>query len=227
MNNLPDYSWLRAVVFDFDGTLVSAPYKDFSKMHARAREALLPFVDIPHALTGPVLEDIERLCSGLEPQTAGMAKNAAMRAIEEVEIETASLCQVFPFVLPMLAFLKARDIAVGIITRNCKGAVLTAFPDVEEHFGCILTREDVKKVKPHPSHLLTALKILGCSPEACLMVGDHPMDIQTGKQAGSRTAGVTGEGTHALRLAEEEPDFLAQDAGEVMQIIFEKGFEAI
>jgi phosphoglycolate phosphatase len=49
------------------------------------------------------------------------------------------------------------------------------------------------------------------------MVGDHPTDIQVGKKAGARTAGVgTGEGTRE-RLARESPDFLAADAGELMR----------
>jgi Predicted phosphatases len=214
-------SRLRAVVFDFDGTLVSRPYKDFTIMHTRAREALLPFApDLPPKLTGPILEDIDRICGGLEPDAAFRARQAAMRAIEGVEVETASLCEVFPFVLPMLAFLKTRGIAVGIITRNCPTAVFTAFPSVREHFPCLLTREDVDKVKPHPSHLLRALAMLGCEPGSSLMVGDHSMDIRTGKAAGTYTAGVTGEGDNALRLAEEEPDFLAEDAGEVVRMLF-------
>lgn len=213
-------SLLRAGVFDFDGTLVSAPFKDFSRMHARAREALLPYADIPHKLEGPVLEDIERICAGMDQSTAALARRAALRAIEEVEVETAALCEVFPFVMPMLEDLKSRGVATAIITRNCPRAVFTAFPDASRHFRCILTREDVDRVKPHPAHLLQALAILDCRPENALMVGDHPMDVQTGKRAGTYTAGVTGEGEQALRLAEEQPDILAENAGEVMRIVF-------
>lgn len=215
---------IRAVVFDFDGTLVSAPYKDFSKMHARAREALLPYAHIPEEFTGPTLEDVERVCSTLDAQTARLARNAAMRAIEEVEVETARLCELFPFVPDMLAALKERGVAVGVITRNCSAAVLTAYPGVREHFGCVLTREDAAHVKPHPGHLLQALDLLGGKPEQSLMIGDHPMDIITGKRAGTYTAGVVGDGSTALRLAEEEPDFIARDAGEVIRMIFGKVF---
>lgn len=217
-------SRLRAAVFDFDGTLVSAPHKDFSLMRARAAEALRPFVSEPPELEGPVLENIERICADMSADKAAEASGAALRAIEEVEVETARLCVVFPFVLPMLASLKARGIAVGIITRNCPRALRTAFPDLRRHFACVLTREDVERVKPHPGHLLQALGILGCEPGRAIMIGDHPMDIRTGKSAGSYTAGVTGEGDLALRLAEEEPDFLAEDAGEVMRMIFGKDF---
>ena len=220
MRPIFDSSQLRAVIFDFDGTLVSSPYTDFKIMHSRAREALLPFVHIPQALEGPILEDISRICAGMDAETAERARKAAMRAIEEVEVETALLSQVFPFVKDMVKYLEGRGIAVGIITRNCKAALYTAFPDVGAYFPCILTREDVEKVKPHPEHLFDALGILGVQAENALMIGDHPMDIITGKRAGAFTAGVTGDGAQALKLAEEEPDFLAEDAGEVIRMIY-------
>jgi histidinol phosphatase-like enzyme len=38
-----------------------------------------------------------------------------------------------------------------------------------------------RRVKPHPEHLLTALKLLDVPPERAIMVGDHPMDITLGK----------------------------------------------
>lgn len=216
---------LRAVVFDFDGTLVSAPPGCFIKMRAETREALLPFVDISAAaLEGPILENLDRICAGLSPQDAHLAKNAAMKAIEDVEVETALLCAVFPFSRPMLAALRERGMRLAVITRNCPRAVSAAFPDIREYVDCILTREDVPNVKPHPDHLLRALEILKVEPACCLMVGDHPMDIQTGKRAGTRTAGVAGGGTSLDRLEKELPDILAVDAAEVMRKAFGKAF---
>lgn len=208
---------LQAIVFDFDGTLVTSPYPDFSEMHRRAREALQAFTPVPQKLEGPVLEDIERICSGLDEKTASAARNAALLAIEEVEVHTARQCVIFPFVGPMLRALKKQNIKAAIITRNCPAAVFTAFPDAGEHFECILTRNDVARVKPHPEHLLRALGVLGCEAGRSLMVGDHPMDIITGKRAGAFTAGVASGGSPSERLAEEAPDFITGDAGELMK----------
>ena len=207
---------LRAIVFDFDGTLATTPL-DFGHMHQRARDAMAGYIPVPEILEGPVLEDIERLCADREPELAARARAAAMRAIEEVEVETARKARLFPFVRPMLEALQSRNIAPAIISRNCPAAIFTVFPDAREHFRCVLTREDVEKVKPDPGHLLKALQIIGCGPETGLMVGDHPMDIRTGKRAGTLTAGVASGGTGMGALAGERPDYLAGDAGELMR----------
>jgi phosphoglycolate phosphatase len=48
----------------------------------------------------------------------------------------------------------------------------------------------VKHVKPHPEHLGKILQILGSNAQNSLMVGDHPLDIEAGRAAGTLTAGV-------------------------------------
>lgn len=163
------------------------------------------------------MEELERVASLLPPEEAAAARRAAFAAIEAVELEAASRSSLFPFVRPMLAALRRKEIAIGIITRNFPAAVFTVFPDLPAYSPCVLTREDVVRVKPHPEHLERAFQRLGVSPGTVLMVGDHPSDIQAGKRTGARTAGVgTGEGSRES-LARERPDFLAADAGELMR----------
>ena len=119
----------------------------------------------------------------------------------------------------MLAALRGRNIASAVITRNILPSIRMVFPDVEEHCVCILTRDDVDNVKPHPEHLRRALDIIGCEPSQALMVGDHPMDIQVGKSVGALTAGVAGGHIPLERLAMENPTWLADDVGQLMQRI--------
>jgi phosphoglycolate phosphatase len=216
MNNAYDFSRIKGYVFDFDGTLSDTPL-DFTTMHERAREAMRPFAPIPDTFEGPVLEDIARVCAALPPAVAAEARAAAMRVIEEVEVETARRCRLFPFTRPVLAALKTRGLPAGVITRNCAAAVFTVFPDLRDHVVCVLTREDVTRPKPYPDHLLQALDLMGVAPAEALMTGDHPMDLLTGKNAGSLTAGVASGGTSLERLAAEGPDFLAADLGELMR----------
>ena len=206
---------LAAALFDFDGTL-AVPTLDFALMR-KTLEALVPFAREPFRPEAMIVEELDRVASLLPPREAEAARRAAFAAIEAVEMEAAARSSLFPFVRPILAALREKKIAVGIITRNFPSAVFTVFPDLRAHASCILTREDVARVKPHPDHLEAAFLRLGVSPETALMVGDHPTDIQAGKKTGARTAGVgTGEGSRE-RLARELPDFLAADAGELMR----------
>ncbi|MCK9365277.1 MAG: HAD-IA family hydrolase [Syntrophales bacterium] len=90
----------------------------------------------------------------------------------------------------LLAELKKPSIKTEIITRDCRAAVLQVFPDIELYADATLTREDSQNVKPHPGHLQKALGILGVSEKEAAMIGDHPTDIMTARQAGSCAVGV-------------------------------------
>ncbi len=90
----------------------------------------------------------------------------------------------------MLSSLKERGIAVGIATRNCRDAVLESFPDIQSFCDTLVTRESTRRVKPDPEQILIALRALHVDASLSAMVGDHPMDIEAGRRAGSFTVGV-------------------------------------
>ena len=206
---------IRAVLFDFDGTLADSPI-DFMAMRKRAAEAVAPLTRHCLRTDRPLMEALEELYAQMDAETAGLARGKAMRAVVDVEIEAARRARLFPFALPLLDALRGRGIATGVVTRNCPEAIFTVCPGLRDHVGCVLTRYDVSHVKPHPQHIGSALSALGCSGSECLMVGDHPMDIEAGKRAGTLTAGVCSGDIPRERLAEARPDWLARDAGQLM-----------
>ena len=141
-----------------------------------------------------------------------------------MELDAARLGKVFPYSRRVLAGLARRRVASGIITRNSTAAVLKVFPEIRDCCDVFLPREDAPALKPDPAHLLAALSRLGVEPERALMVGDHPLDIETGQRAGSRTAAVA-TGRLALDdLAEESPDFLAKDAEQLIRLLDSEGW---
>ena len=107
-----------------------------------------------------------------------------------MEMEAANKGSLFPFTRSILTDLLQRNIKIAIITRNCERAVRLVFPDLDRFCGGFLAREHVPRIKPDPDHLLRALRQVEATPEAALMVGDHPIDIKTGQDAGVMTAGV-------------------------------------
>jgi phosphoglycolate phosphatase len=153
-----------------------------------------------------------------------LPKEAALAARELVEqnlvnfeIAAAQKSSLFPFARPILACLKRKKIKTAIITRNCRASIAAVFPDYAAYCAILLTRNDVARVKPHPDHLLSAFPVLNVKPEEALMVGDHPMDIEAGKNAGCKSAALLcGEGKLA-DLLRAEPDYLARDVRELMR----------
>ncbi|GKT29415.1 putative multi-domain containing protein, partial [Aduncisulcus paluster] len=151
---------IEAIIFDFDGTLAELTI-DFDEMKKR-------------------LKALGTDCLAEEDPELGKEFHTRCRfLIISMEVEAARNGKLFPFTCDMLNGLRNSGIKTGIITRNTAAAVRELVPEINKLSGCFLSREDVQNVKPHPEHLFKALEVIGVSPENTLMVGDHPMDIET------------------------------------------------
>lgn len=57
-------------------------------------------------------------------------------------------------------------------------------------FHAVITRDDVRRLKPHPSPVSKAAEKLGVPPTQCVMVGDTEVDVRSAKAAGALSVGV-------------------------------------
>jgi phosphoglycolate phosphatase len=204
---------LRTVVFDFDGTLAEFRL-DFGLMKQRLAGLASHYLGSVPVPDRPVLEWLEHLegeIRCLEVAKSNEFHSRAHRVIIEMELEAAREGVLFPFTRGLLVRLQQQGIHTAIITRNCAAAVQSVFPDMDRYCTCFLARDHVVRVKPHPEHLRKALERLGTSPEHSLMVGDHPLDVQTGKRAGTLTAGVASGSASWSELTLSGADWVASD----------------
>jgi phosphoglycolate phosphatase len=206
-------SWknLQAIVFDFDGTLATCPY-DFGRM----RESVLCVAQsygIDHAALGTdagLLESIEcgaQLLAADSAQSQQFRKEA-LASLSALEYEAAAYTRLLPGTMTALERLRSVGYRLGIITRNSAAAVARIIGDTILPVETILSREDVQRPKPHPEHVERMLSLLESMPNRSLMVGDHPMDVETGKAAGMYTAAVLTGQTDELTLRAAQPDLL-------------------
>lgn len=210
---------IKAVVFDFDGTLAKLNI-DFSLMREAVLELTAGYnVSIEGLNKLFVLEMIEagsELISINNPGNEADYTQRANRLISTIEIEAAKRGELVEGVRQMLADLNVRNIKVGVVTRNCQEAVREIFPDIESFCKAVITREFASNVKPHPEHLIIALQKLDSAPEHSVMVGDHPMDIIVGKKIGVYTVGVLTGYSGADVLREAGADLIIDSAAEIM-----------
>ncbi|NJB69016.1 phosphoglycolate phosphatase [Desulfobaculum xiamenense] len=217
---------IRCVIFDFDGTLARTSI-DFGKMKddiTRIVRGFLP--DHPAPGTTPALEWAHdaamRLDAGDSP-LGELLRTCVAAAIRHIEMDAASRGEPFAFTRPMLSQLRGRGVGVAIITRNCTEAVETVLPDARSLADVLLSRDDVRNVKPHPEHALAAMAALGALPAHTIVVGDHPLDIETGQRAGTATAGVlTGNASREQFLA-CGADLIANDAAALIETLARDG----
>lgn len=216
------WSNLRAVVFDFDGTLAHTCI-DFGLMRERTIEVIKQWgvweegLDQGRYVLELVQVGAERLAA--DPARAAGFRLAAMEAIEGVEMASCADAGLFAGVSPAVAQLRESGLAIGVITRNCRRAVEPILRRSGLAYDALLTRDDVARVKPDPGHLLGCLELLGVQPGEALLVGDHPTDMQCGRAAGSYTCGVLTDTTEAPALQDAGADLVMPDVAAVVDAV--------
>ena len=81
----------------------------------------------------------------------------------------------------------ARSYRLAIVTtrgRRDAEAFLTQH-DLAPLFDLVVTRENTRRLKPHPEPILFAARGLGIPPHRCVMVGDTAVDVRSARSAGA------------------------------------------
>jgi HAD superfamily hydrolase (TIGR01549 family) len=116
-------------------------------------------------------------------------------------------------------FLDLNEIPFVIATTSSRSEVddrLSLFPTFYEKLkGKIITRSDVKNLKPDPESLLKASSLMNLNPNKVVMVGDMHSDIIMGKRTNSVTIGVLTGIFNAERFEEYSPDLILQSVAEI------------
>jgi phosphoglycolate phosphatase len=223
LNHPFDPTFIEAVVFDFDGTLASLNI-DFIAMRSSIRSLMADY-RIPEgvAMDLHILEMIDaggEYLKEFRPADAVTFRSKANERITGMEVEAAGRGVLLEGTRTLLAGLAARSIRTGVVTRNCRIAVLRVFPDIALHCQAFLTRDDTDRVKPHPDHLRSALTMLGVTPSRAVMVGDHPLDILLGRETGTYTIGVLTGHSGREELHSAHADLIIDKAFDIINLFF-------
>ena len=116
--------------------------------------------------------------------------------------------------------LKKRGYKMSAITTRSKKTALQTLINcgIYELFDVVLCGEDAKELKPNPAPLFQAIELLGGSPETSVMIGDSHLDIEAGKNAGTKTIRAV-YGFHADNLKNPEPDFCINSISDLLRLL--------
>ncbi len=196
----PPWRGIRAVLFDFDGTL----FDSFDAI-VHAFNAALERHGRPAAPRERIAALIGRPLAEMFPAVAADADAAAVEALIEAYREVflpicVTMSRLLPGARETVAALRAAGLPLGIATnRTGSGAqyMLRGF-GLDAAFARIVGFGDVPRGKPDPEALQVLMRHFGARPEETVMVGDAPLDIEAGKNAGTFTVGIpTGHYTRA------------------------------
>jgi len=221
---MPPLHAIKAVIFDFDGTLAVLNI-DFSSMRERIFDLMGRTGIKEDAIQEKyLLEIIEEVYQILREKNLSAAETFYQEShdiLHEVEMKAAEKGRLIPGAERTLKRLREKGIKVGIITRNCEDAVRKVFPEIDDSCDIFVSRNSVKKVKPHPDHLTHVMKSLKISGEEAVMVGDHMIDIQAGKRVGMKTMGVLTGRTKKEEFEKAGADDVLTSVSEIYKIVEE------
>src|SRR4030042_4632120 len=195
---------IKAVLFDFDGTLT--------------QPGALVFPEIKKGIGCPPNMPILEFIAGLENHAD---RESAMCILNGFEMVAASISKPNQGAEELIRQLKRNGVLLGIISRNSKKSIGRAFENFREvgpaDFDIIISRDVPVPPKPSPEAILYAARKWDISPEHILMVGDFVFDVQSGKNAGALTVWLN-NGVGAQAPAPES-DFTVETLSEVIDIM--------
>ncbi len=209
---------IRAVLFDFDGTLGdSYPAITASVNHVRALHGLPP-------LSEPeVRRHVGRgggyLLQHTVPAGSLEANTAAYRAHHPSVLREGT--RLMPGAAEALRALHERGLLLGVCSNKPVDFTreLVAYLGVASYLDVVLGPEDVAHPKPAPDMLRAGLSRLRVSVQQALYIGDMTVDIQTARAAGVSVWVVPTGSDEIETLRQGHPDRLLHNLGELSELL--------
>ncbi|MEC5425389.1 pyrophosphatase PpaX [Virgibacillus sp. C22-A2] len=207
---------IRTILFDLDGTLIDTNELITASFNHTFEQHNLTFTpEEVIEFNGPPLVDTFRK---IDPERA------------EIMVETYrkhnlavhdSYVTAFPHVVETIEKLKQNGIQMGIVTTKMTKAVTMglSLTGLNSYFDTVITLDDVKHPKPHPEPVIKAMEELKANAASTLMVGDNYHDIESGKNAGVKTAGVAWAFKGKERLLQYNPTYMLEEITDLLEIV--------
>ena len=175
---------IRAIVFDFDGTLVdSLPLVLRAISHAIEPFGPRPTMEIFARLGGPPARFLPELLEDSRHVPAAIAR------MEDYDQRNRHLIQPFTGVGVVLERLRASGVKLAIWTGRdrASGEKLLLDHNLGSHFDTVVFGDDLPTHKPDPEGLREILRRLGVAERDAVMVGDADVDVLGGVACGVDT----------------------------------------
>jgi pyrophosphatase PpaX len=205
----------RTILFDLDGTLIDTNELITASFNYTFERFQMDFADeeIIEFNGPPLIETFKRI----DPVRAD--EMVAVYRTYNLEVHDEYV-KIFPNVQETLEALRAKNMKLGVVTTKMSPGAERGLEKtgIAEYFDTVVTLSQVSHPKPHPEPVIKAMKQLDALNTSTIMVGDNSHDIEAGKNAGVRTAGVSWSQKGKEHLKYYEPTYMLDDMTDLIRI---------
>ena len=196
---------IKAVIFDFDGTLVdteSVWYQVYKEILFEEYSLELPLEQFSKCIgtTDEVLYAYIQERTGKK-----IDRNKLEEAVKQRFFGQKDMLEVREGVLEKIKEAKEQGLKIALASSSSREWVdgfLEQF-NLKSYFSVVKTREDVEKVKPDPSLYLKALEDLGVEPFEAVAIEDSANGVLAAISAGMYCAVIPNQVTAQLEFHEK------------------------
>ncbi|WP_026021801.1 HAD family hydrolase [Bacillus timonensis] len=207
---------MKAIIFDFDGTLADtlpvcfyafqSVFKEFDNIEVTPDEI--------KAMFGPSETGIikENLMDSNHDKAIELYYEKYNEKHRELVVENKEIND-------LLLLLKREGYKLGIVTGKASRSLLISLNclNMNDIFDVIITGDDVTIPKPHPEGLNKALAQLNIKNTDAIFLGDSDADILAGKEANVHTIGVQWLPNYQTLEFSVQPDEKLSNVNEFIQ----------
>ncbi|MBI4341634.1 MAG: HAD-IA family hydrolase [Candidatus Omnitrophica bacterium] len=214
----------RLIVYDLDGTLV-----DTLQDITNAANHMLKRLQRPPLAAERVRRFVGRGVAQLVAEC--LATDDAQRITEGLAIYRAHYrehlvdhSRLYPGARELLEHFRNRAQAVITNKPNPDSRELLRRLGVADYFLDIIGGDGPYPKKPDPAALQSTMERASASADETLLIGDSPIDVETGRRAGVPTVTVSHGLADAAELAAAHPDLAVDDFGELLGLAKSRGW---
>jgi HAD superfamily hydrolase (TIGR01509 family) len=180
-----------AICFDLDGTLV-----DSEPLHLQAELDTLRFLGVEQRAADHPRTFGQGVMPGMAAISDHYGLGGAQRVFEAYlpfwDKAVQSGLELKPGARDLLVAISDRSIPIALVTSGDRAYVdlVIRLQALESIFDCIVTEDDVTRLKPDPEPYLAAARCLGHSPGKCLGIEDSGSGVASLRAASMYTVVV-------------------------------------
>lgn len=210
---------LKHLCFDLDGTLVDSSETIFKSTIATLDQLGISYNFSKNDLDKRIGQHFVDIFNEFNVQVTDFEE--FIKLYKSLYFDFIDDSILYPGVFETIKHIKKSDYKISLLTTKAQDQadlIIDHF-SLRPYFNFVMGRVNEIPHKPAPEPLLIICEKLKVLPIETIMVGDTELDIQCGKNAGTKTCGVSYGYRTIMQLEENNPDYIIDSIIELKEMI--------